>query len=82
MALDFSKVEQAISQTKVEVEEHLAAAAELEMARADLAEVQTQVAAAQAVVADKTAAAGEQKADVVNGINGAIAALQELLQQV
>jgi len=47
-----------------------------------LAEVQTQVAAAQVVVADKTAAAGEQKADVVNGINGAIAALQELLQQV
>lgn len=80
--LDFSRVEAAIAQTKVEVEEHVAASTELETARAQLAEIQTQVAAAQAVVADKTAAAGEQKADVVNGINGAIAALQELLQQV
>lgn len=82
MALDFAKVESTIAQTKVEVEEHVAASAELETARAALAAVQEQVAAAQIVVAEKTATAGEQRADVVNGINAAIAALQDLLQAV
>lgn len=80
--LDFSKVEAAIAQTKTEVQEHVAASIALDEARAALAVVQSQVAAAQAVVAEKTTVAGEQKADVVNGINAAISALQELLQSV
>jgi cytidylate kinase len=54
--LYFEQVEAAIAQTKVEVEEHIAASAEMEAARTALAEVQTQVANAQAVVAEKTAA--------------------------
>lgn len=82
MAIDFSQVEAAIAATKTEVVEHEAAAAVLEAAKASLAEVQTQVAAAQAAVAEAASNANTQKADVVNGINAAIVALNDLLAQL
>jgi len=82
MALDFTQVQAAIDQTKVEVAESDAAQEALDAAKATLTGVQTQLTEAQAAVAAASAEAGTQKADVVNGINAAISALQELLQQL
>ena len=82
MALDFSTVEQTINQTKIEVTEHDAATVALEEAKAKLVVVQSQVAEAQNLVAEASSIANVQKADVVNGINSAIAALQDLLTQL
>jgi hypothetical protein len=82
MAIDFSTVEAAIAATKSEVVEHEAASAALEAAKSVLGEVQTQVASAQAAVAEAASVAGSQKADVVTGINAAIVALNDLLLQL
>jgi hypothetical protein len=82
MAIDFSQVEAAIAATKSEVVEHEAAAVVLEEAKTALAVVQTQVAAAQAAVSEAAVNANTQKADVVNGINAAIVALNDLLAQL
>ncbi len=82
MALDFSVVESTIAQTKLEVQESEAASAALDAAKAGLALVQADLASAQALVATAAEGANTQKADVVSGINAAIAALQDLLLQL
>jgi hypothetical protein len=82
MALDFSVVESTIAQTKIEVQESEAASAVLDEAKAALALVQADLAEAQAAVATAAEGANTQKADVINGINAAIAALNDLLLQL
>jgi hypothetical protein len=82
MLLDFSVIEQAINQTKIEVNELDTAVNVLSEAKAKLIIANGVVAEAQAVVADAFIIANKEKADVVNGINQAITALQDLLTQL
>ncbi len=79
MAIDFSAVESAINQTKVEVQEHEIAEGEWNTAKEVLTAKQAEVATAQAEVASKAEVANKEKADVIAGVNSAITALQEIL---
>jgi hypothetical protein len=82
MAIDFAGIIEILDRTKVEVTEHEVATAALTAAKAEAAVIQEQVVLANANVAAAAAVADAQKADVITGINTAINALQELLQQV
>jgi hypothetical protein len=64
------------------VSEHEAASAALDAARAEAAVIQAQIIEANAKVAAAADVANSQRKDVVDGINAAIVALQELLASI
>lgn len=82
MAINFEQVRQILQDTENEVGEYETASQALDQAKAELADIQGQVADRQAAVATATEEKNRQAADVVNGINGAIANLQNLLLEI